>query len=272
LILKPLILIRPSDSRFRPPIAGQGAFVSIHSLVQSLIVLEECKQPQGVVEELRRTTHSYRFEYYGLLRHLKLSEDPERLILAGHWPENWHQTYIEKRYILIDPTIRYLARAQRPFRWKESLAAYRRDPSQRRMEQMMADAHAHGLRDGYIFPIHGRNGVLGHLTVGGGSVELSPVEISLFEMITRKAFWRLLELKGEAKALESATSLEIPLTRREMEILHYLADGLTSVEIGKVLKISNHTVDWYMNGLQQKLKAKNRQQAVALAFRHGLVT
>ena len=68
------------------------------------------------------------------------------------------------------------------------------------------------------------------------------------------------------------TSLAFPLTRREMEILHYLAEGLTSVEISKVLKISNHTVDWYMNGLQQKLKAKNRQQAVALAFRHGLVT
>lgn len=246
--------------------------MNIHTLVQSLVVLEECKQPEGVVEELRRAVHLYGFEYYGLLRHLKQSEEPWRLVLAGHWPEKWPQTYIEKKYVLVDPTVRYLARAQRPFRWKESLAAYRRDPNQRRMEQMMADAHAHGLRDGYIFPIHGRNGVLGNLSVGGGPVELSPVEMSLFETIARKAFWRLLELKGEAKALESATSLEMPLTRREMEILHYLAEGLTSVEISKVLKISNHTVDWYMNGLQQKLKAKNRQQAVALAFRHGLVT
>jgi LuxR family transcriptional regulator len=57
-----------------------------------------------------------------------------------------------------------------------------------------------------------------------------------------------------------------------MEILHYLAEGMTSMEISKHLKISNHTVDWYMNGLQDKLRAKNRQQAVALAFRYGLIT
>lgn len=264
-------VVRPTDFTDRP-LPGKGLFVNIHSLVQLLVVIEECTKPETVVEELRRAVHSYGFEYYGLLRHLKQSQDPWGLVLAGHWPEKWPQTYVAKKYVLIDPTVRYLAQAQRPFRWKESLAAYRRDPHQRRMEQMMADAHAHGLRDGYIFPIHGKSGVLGNLSVGGGPVELSPVEMSLFETVARKAFWRLLDLKGEAKALESASLLNMPLTRRELEILHYLADGLTSMEISKVLSISNHTVDWYMNGLQDKLKAKNRQQAVALAFRHGLVT
>jgi LuxR family transcriptional regulator, quorum-sensing system regulator SdiA len=57
-----------------------------------------------------------------------------------------------------------------------------------------------------------------------------------------------------------------------LEILHFLTDGLTSNEIGKVLNLSNHTVDWYMNGLQEKLQARNRQHAVALAFRQGLVS
>ena len=79
-------------------------------------------------------------------------------------------------------------------------------------------------------------------------------------------------MRGEAEALDSPTLMETPLTRRELEILHYLADGMTSIEISKLLSISNHTVDWYMNGIQDKLKAKNRQQAVALAFRYGLIT
>ena len=57
-----------------------------------------------------------------------------------------------------------------------------------------------------------------------------------------------------------------------MEALGFLADGMTSNEIAAVLDISNHTVDWYMNAVQVKLKAKNRHHAVAIAFRHGLIS
>nr|WP_210294149.1 LuxR family transcriptional regulator [Rhizobium sp. BK060] len=246
--------------------------VNIHSLIQLLVVLEECRKAEGVIAELEHVVHSYGFQYYGLMRHLRATEDPVSLMFAGHWPEKWAQIYLSKKYVLTDPTVRYLAHAQRPFRWKDSLTAFRKDPHHRRMEQMMADAHSHGLRDGYIFPIHGRNGILGNMSVGGTPVDLSPVEISLFGAVARKAFWRLLDLKGEAPALEEVSGVDTRLTRREMEILQYLAEGMTSVEIGKRLKISNHTVDWYMNGLQDKLKAKNRQHAVAVAFRHGLIT
>ncbi|MNE84027.1 Regulatory protein SdiA [compost metagenome] len=62
------------------------------------------------------------------------------------------------------------------------------------------------------------------------------------------------------------------MTRREMEALNYLADGMTSNDISKVLDISSHTVDWYMNGIQEKLKGKNRHHVVAIAFRLGLIS
>ncbi|WP_184471669.1 autoinducer binding domain-containing protein [Rhizobium esperanzae] len=250
--------------------------MNINSLIQLLIILGEASNPQAVVTELEHVIHASGFEYYGLLRHLpqnpaQKNPEPWAAALAGRWPEQWPQIYTAKKYVLIDPMVRYLAHAQRPFGWRESLAAFRKDGQQRRMEQMMVDAFGHGLEDGYIFPIHGRNGILGSLSLAGKPVDLSPMEIALFEAVARKSFWRLLELKGEAQALETVLPAETPLTRREMEILHYLAEGMTSIEISKMLKISNHTVDWYMNGLQNKLKAKNRQQAVALAFRHGLI-
>jgi LuxR family transcriptional regulator len=250
-----------------------GILVNIHSLIQLLVVLEECRKAESVVDELKHVILSYGFEFYGLLKYPKHSEDLVGSVLVGQWPEGWAQVYITKKYMLSDPTIRYLAHAQRPFRWRDSLAAFRKDPHYRRLEQMMSAAAGHGLKDGYIFPIHGRSGVLGYMTIGGRSVDLSPVEISLLDAIARKAFWRLLELRGEeGVALEDLPGADTRLTRREMEILQYLAEGMTSVEIGKQLQISNHTVDWYMNGLQDKLKAKNRQHAVAVAFRHGLIT
>lgn len=237
-----------------------------------LVILEECSNPAALVSELEQVIRGCGFEYYSLARHSQQKPEPWTAALAGAWPEHWPQIYAAKKYVLIDPLVRYLTHAQRPFRWRQSMAAFRKDAHERRMEQMMVDAFGHGLEDGYIFPVHGRNGILGSLNISGKPVELSPVELSLFEAVARKTFWRLLELKGEAQALETMLPAETPLTRREMEILRYLAEGMTSMEISKLLKISNHTVDWYMNGLQDKLKAKNRQQAVALAFRHGLIS
>ena len=35
--------------------------------------------------------------------------------------------------------------------------------------------------------------------------------------------------------------------------------------------LSNHTVDWYVSSLQEKLGARNRQNLIAMAFRLGLV-
>ncbi len=57
-----------------------------------------------------------------------------------------------------------------------------------------------------------------------------------------------------------------------MEVLALLAEGMTSNEIAKDLQISNHTVDWYINVIQEKFNAKNRQHVVAIAFRLGLVS
>ncbi|AYG61600.1 LuxR family transcriptional regulator [Rhizobium jaguaris] len=245
--------------------------MNIHALIQLLVVIEECKQAKNVVAELEQVVRSYKFEFYGLLRQPRPDADPVNLVLAGRWPDKWPLTYLARKYILIDPTIRYLGRAQRPFRWRDAVAALKGDPLRRRMDQMMADARAHGLLDGYIFPIHGRNGLLGNMTIGGNVVDLSPVEISLFDAVAKKAFWRLLELRDEARFLEEVSEIDAKLTRREMEVLNHLAEGMTSMEISRSLKISNHTVDWYMNSIQDKLNAKNRQHIVAIAFRNGLI-
>ena len=246
--------------------------MNIHSLIQLLVLIEECRGTGAVVSELDRVIRSYKFDYYSLTRQPRSGGDPATLELAARWPDQWSEIYAVKRYGLADPTVRFLVRAQRPFRWRDTNAVFKGDPHRRRMEQMMADARSHGLIDGYTFPVHGRSGLLGAMTIGGEAVDLSPIEIALFDAVAQRAFWRILELRNEAHALEQTAEVDTQLTRREMEILGYLVDGLTSIEISKRLSISNHTVDWYINGIQDKLKARNRQHIVALAFRHGLVS
>ncbi|MGF0539499.1 LuxR family transcriptional regulator [Agrobacterium sp. ES01] len=246
--------------------------MDLNPIFKFLILAEECESVSELADALEKLIRHYRFDYYGLIKQPKPDENPMNLSMMGRWPKDWPETYIAKKYVLIDPTIRYLGKAQTSFRWSDVMAEFKADPYKKRMERMMADAERFGLVDGYMFPVHGRTGLLGNLTLGGRPVELSSVEMTMFDAAAKKAFWRHMELTGVAGSLRAQANLETRLTRREMEILSYLADGLTSNEISKVLSISSHTVDWYMNGMQDKLNAKNRQQVVAIAFRLGLIT
>ena len=132
--------------------------------------------------------------------------------------------------------------------------------------------HDMASRTDISFPIYGRTGMLGSMMIGGRPVDLSPAEIALFDAVAKKSMWRFLEVRGWASSLEKAETLDTKITRREIDVISHLAEGLTSPEIAKVLQISSHTVDWYIHGLQEKMRAKNRQHVVALALRQGLVT
>lgn len=246
-----------------------GDEMSINAIVQFLVMGREHGGPKTLIADFEHLLRQYPFEFYGVLKQPRPHEDPMGLVLAGKWPE----TYIANRYVLVDPTVRYLGRATGGFRWKEARRALRSDPQRRRMEQMLKEAAKFGLEDGYIFPIHGRQGLLGNMTLGGAPIDLTPVEVSLFEQVAKLMYFELLHFKTRSTDEPAPAAAEdIKLTRRELEVLHFLAEGLTSQEIGRILKLSNHTVDWYMNGIQEKLEARNRQHVVALAFRQGLIS
>lgn len=250
---------------------GLGANLSIQFVVQLLVLVEEARTTKEVANNLASLLKTYGFEFYAIVLR-KGQTDPEGMTLISRWPDSWVEVYRARKYTVIDPVMRMLNAAHRPFRWRDSILALKSDPHRSRMDRMMQEAGRHGLDDGYVFPIHGRNGFLGNMIIGGKPIDLSPTEISLFDTAAKRIFWRLLEIAGDATALEASARLDTQLTRREMEVMALLADGMTSHEIARSLDISNHTVDWYIHGLQEKLKAKNRQHVVAMAFRHGLVT
>ena len=62
---------------------------------------------------------------------------------------------------------------------------------------------------------------------------------------------------------------EEPLTARELEILRYIAQGMTNQEIGDQLILSERTVRTHVSHILSKLHLANRTQAALYALREG---
>src|SRR5450759_3468776 len=62
-----------------------------------------------------------------------------------------------------------------------------------------------------------------------------------------------------------------PLSDRELEVLQCLSEGMTTVQIGSHLFISENTVKTHIRHILEKLEAANRTEAVSKAIQMGLI-
>ncbi len=88
------------------------------------------------------------------------------------------------------------------------------------------------------------------------------------------AIWSREELRrvtGALTAPRTGTELEVPLTKRENEVLKQLAFGLTNKEIAQSLGISYETVKEHVQHILRKIGVTDRTQAAVWAVRKNLV-
>lgn len=61
-------------------------------------------------------------------------------------------------------------------------------------------------------------------------------------------------------------STQLNLTRRQAEVLHWVAKGKTNEEIATILECSFHTVKTHVKEIFQRLGVPNRAAAIAAAY------
>lgn len=71
--------------------------------------------------------------------------------------------------------------------------------------------------------------------------------------------------RSRETAVDPVSPLIEPLTGRELEVLQYIARGMTNQQIADTLVLSLGTVKWYTGQIYGKLNVSNRTQAVARA-------
>ena len=98
--------------------------------------------------------------------------------------------------------------------------------------------------------------------VAGGDALLSPV-------VTRRVIAEFVR-RPPASARPPAPGLD-DLTARELEILRLIARGLSNAEIAAEAFVSETTVKTHVARILQKLRVRDRVQAVVFAYEHGIV-
>ena len=192
----------------------------------------------------------------------QLADDIPAPAVALNYPEEWIRHYFRQGYEKIDPVVLLSPRTTTPLIWEECQKLPDLTGDQRLLFQESRDV---GLLDGVSIPIHGPMGgayVLS-LASSAGQTDLR-AHIPMLRAYAQQFFVSYHEVSP-------VRATNVSLTDRERDCLMWSARGKSNWDIGVILHISEHTVDFHFRKAMAKLGAGNRIVAIVTAIRHGLI-
>jgi DNA-binding CsgD family transcriptional regulator len=210
----------------------------------------------------RKVAHSFGFPHFLFgLRVVVRLDRPSQFILSGY-PREWRMRYDARGYMAIDPVLAHALNCVRPFGWNEL------DRGAPDLAAFFEDAAAHGLEHGFTVPIHGAHGSFSLLSMARR--EPLPEDPAVLNRLLRSAHWVAMHLHERMCGLVSEDgehTVPVPkLSVRERKCLSLAAQGYSASAIGQELKISERTAVFHLSHAMEKLGAKTRQHAIALAM------
>ena len=222
--------------------------------IESLFVVKSEKE---CFETCVSVARDLGFEYccYGMIHPLRFRQP--KVVLISNYPVKWQHCYDKRKYLEIDPTFQHGLRSALPAVWSDEFFAT--------AKELWREARTFGLRVGWLQSSRDANGIQGLLTVARSSEPLSDSEL---QDKTPKLSWL-------AKIVHSTMSqclvpkfipeVEVKLSRREVEILGWTAEGKTSSEVADIINISERTVNFHVNSAMLKLNAPSKCTATIRA-------
>ncbi len=181
------------------------------------------------------------------------------------FPPDILDRYIKDKLFLIDPVPAFAQKTTIPFKWSEIGKLTNLRPEQKALMRDFAKA---GLGDGYAFQVFGpggRNGVFG-LGFGNNNRTFKPSVIREIHWICQVIHLRYCEM------LERHIPETTGLSKREREVLEWVARGKSNSGIASIMGVSAHTVDAYLRRIFLKLGTTDRVTAAIRGVGSGIIT
>jgi LuxR family transcriptional regulator len=225
--------------------------------------LNSSKCERSLFQSILKLAAGLDFDFcaYGMRMPLPLSAPA--VVMYNNYPTAWQTEYQQKNYLAIDPTVKHALRSQAPLVWSEETFADSPD--------LWDDAQANGLRVGWAQPSRDVHNIVGLLTLARSSETLSITERR--EKQFKQAWLAQTAHIGMAKHLapQLLPSVEVKLSSREIDVLHWSAGGKTASEIAEILRITERTVNFHVSNAVSKLGVANKTAATIHAALLGLL-
>ncbi|MFY0679763.1 MAG: autoinducer binding domain-containing protein [Thalassovita sp.] len=181
------------------------------------------------------------------------------------YPESWKTHYIERGLHRVDPTLHKSSQSIAPVDWE-------RFNHDEKFMQVFSDASDFGITDrGISVPVRGPYGDCGLLSVTRDCSETEwkkfvPHVIGDLQHAAVHMHDNVMKSGILPKGLARPT-----LSKREQEIIQWVALGKSQQDIGDILTISHRTVEVHLRSGREKLGALTTAQAVGRAISLGMI-
>lgn len=215
-----------------------------------------------IFSRVQKVAHALGFDHvaYGFQAPYPVTQP--RITLLNNYPKAWQEHYAKAGYLRTDPTVAHARKSQAPVLWSER--AFAKTP------RLWADARDHGLNVGWAQSSLDGLGAGSMLTLCRGKDPLTPNELLAHEQHMR---WlvQVTHVSCSRVLVKEGTNALPRLSRRELEVLKWTADGKTAQDIADILTVSKHAVDFHLKNVVNKLQVSNKTSAVARAALNGLL-
>lgn len=155
----------------------------------------------------------------------------------------------------------------RPQHWKTSWA---RDTSGKGRVSMQL-VKSYGYLDGWTTAVyHRRLSTLSSFTFAGKKAEKNKRTAAFLNCLSPHLAESLNDIYSSSFIKQKAIK-HLKLTKREVEVLKWLAQGKSTWDVSVILNRSESVIKYHVTNLMERLSAQNRAHAVAIALRQGLI-
>lgn len=182
-----------------------------------------------------------------------------------NYPQRWKDHYIRRNLARHDPTLFCAIRSIAPVDWSTL-------PRDTGFKTIFRQARAFGISEnGLTVPVRGPFGDVGMLSVTKKCRSGEWAKVSR-EIVTELQSFAV-HLHDTVMRSDAISQIvrHPALSKREREVLQWVAAGKTYSEIGEILSISDRTVEVHLRSAREKLCALTTAQAVARAVTCGLI-
>lgn len=180
-----------------------------------------------------------------------------KIFAYSNYSADWQNEYAEKSYFQKDPTVKHGLTSSQALIWDDKL--FKKAPD------FWESAHSHGIVEGLCQSVRGFDGTTYMLTLSRDHESISRKELEALWMPFSYMLQTTASMLEEAVDFAHKEEKAPELSKREMEVLRWTADGKTAAEISMILNVSERTVSFHINNSLKKLNAVNKTQALVKA-------